>query len=124
MTAQILIWERTTRLEAGLKRELFQHDLSPEVRPCRSAKQVLEKREASVDAVLVLDEPAFVRWIEDCDENAVQAIRLNRWRAVIAVTPSVDEPDWTWTATGVTSVLAGPVHDGRLAKACVAALSS
>lgn len=121
MEAQILVWERTTRLEAGLKRELFQLRDPPVVRACRSAGQVAEKRNLQVPAILVLDEPATTTWIADCDDPTVSHIRQGDWCRVIAVTANADGSDWRLTSTGIDIVLSGPVHDHRLSTCCLKA---
>lgn len=118
---QIIIWEKSTRLEAGIKRELYSLPEWPDVRACRSAAQVVEKRNLRGDAVLVLDEATLSEW---CRADAAQLadIDARHWDAVIAACPSAEQANWQWTAAGITARLTGPVHDGHLAAACLKAL--
>ena len=122
ITGQIVVWEKSTRLEAGLKRELFEHPRWPIVRACRSARQVGKKRDCTSPAVLVLDAETSIQWIEEYDNPQVAAVRAMDWNRVIAVVPLCRENTWQWTTTGITTVLSGPVHDCRIADCCLRAL--
>lgn len=121
MDGQILIWERTTRLEAGIKRELFARPDRPYIRACRTAQDVVDKRDLAQSAVLVLDEVCLKAWVTGYDQRGINLARLMPWKAVVAVAEPRCELRWQWTSAGVTRVLSGPLHDGRMADVCLAA---
>lgn len=120
--SQIMIWESTTRIEAGIKRELFARDRWPSVRACRSAKAVAEKRSIEAAAVLVLDGSTLRKWFEQYATADLQQVQAFHWEAIVAVVQEVDQPDWQWASCGITAVLAGPINDRQLADTCLQAI--
>lgn len=120
--SQIMIWESTMRIEAGVKRELFARERWPSVRACRSAKAVVEKRSIESAAVLVLDGSTLRKWFEQYATADLQHVRAFHWEAIVAVVQEVDQPDWQWASCGITAVLAGPINDRKLADACLRAI--